>query len=249
MKTSHDLYNPRFPRANQYNATEIFDNSMGPNALWLTEWLTEDMRIQPNMRVLDLGCGRALSSIFFAKEYQSQVTAADLWIEPHENWTRIQQYGLEKQIFPVHADARLLPFAHTYYDLVCCVDSFIYFGTDDNYLDYILKFIRPQGQLAIVIPGLMRDLPEEGVPDHLQNFWGSDCWSWHTLDWWRHHWARTGQVKIEAASTLENGCQHFLHWKLAQEKVGKNPWPDDVDVLKADEGQYIGFIRLIATKL
>jgi ubiquinone/menaquinone biosynthesis C-methylase UbiE len=41
---------------------------MGPNPLWLTEWLCELMDLRPGMRVLDLGCGRAPSSIFLAFE-------------------------------------------------------------------------------------------------------------------------------------------------------------------------------------
>ncbi|MEZ5227484.1 MAG: hypothetical protein R2710_12635 [Acidimicrobiales bacterium] len=46
---------------------------MGPNALWLTEALTEVMTIEPGMKVLDLGCGKAMSSIFLAKEFGAQV--------------------------------------------------------------------------------------------------------------------------------------------------------------------------------
>lgn len=53
---------------------------MGPNVLWLTEFLGQAMELQPGMRVLDMGCGRALSSIFLAKEFGVQVWAADLWI-------------------------------------------------------------------------------------------------------------------------------------------------------------------------
>jgi cyclopropane fatty-acyl-phospholipid synthase-like methyltransferase len=36
------------------------------------------MNLQPGMRVLDLGCGRALSSIFLHREFGLQVWAADL---------------------------------------------------------------------------------------------------------------------------------------------------------------------------
>ena len=35
--------------------------------------------LEPGMRVLDLGCGKGLSSIFLAKEFGVQVWAADLW--------------------------------------------------------------------------------------------------------------------------------------------------------------------------
>ena len=35
------LDNPRFPRASVYPARWVAENQMGPNALWLTEWLCE----------------------------------------------------------------------------------------------------------------------------------------------------------------------------------------------------------------
>jgi cyclopropane fatty-acyl-phospholipid synthase-like methyltransferase len=55
---------------------------MGPNALWLMEHLAERLDLQPGQRVLDLGCGTAITSIFLAREYDVRVHAADLWIEP-----------------------------------------------------------------------------------------------------------------------------------------------------------------------
>ena len=38
-------------------------SSGGANALWLTEWLAEALELRADMRVLDLGCGRAMSSV------------------------------------------------------------------------------------------------------------------------------------------------------------------------------------------
>jgi cyclopropane fatty-acyl-phospholipid synthase-like methyltransferase len=46
---------------------------MGPNVLWLTEFVCEAMDLRAGMRVLDLGCGKALSSIFLAREFAVQV--------------------------------------------------------------------------------------------------------------------------------------------------------------------------------
>ena len=82
-KNNNILYNEKFPFSNKYDPNWVLDNSMGPNALWLTEWLCETMDLKPDMRVLDLGCGRALSSVFLAKEFGVQVWAYDLWIGSH----------------------------------------------------------------------------------------------------------------------------------------------------------------------
>ena len=57
-----------FPRSNQYDPQWIIAYQMGLNPLWLTEWLCEKMPLTPGMRVLDLDCGKGLSSIFLAKE-------------------------------------------------------------------------------------------------------------------------------------------------------------------------------------
>ena len=62
------LRNERFPRSNRYDPKSIIDNQMGLNPLWLTEWVCEELALQPDMRVLDLGCGKGLSSIFLARE-------------------------------------------------------------------------------------------------------------------------------------------------------------------------------------
>lgn len=58
----------QFPRSAPYDPTWVMNNLMGPNVLWLTEFLTQAMDLRPEMRVLDMGCGTAISSIFLAKE-------------------------------------------------------------------------------------------------------------------------------------------------------------------------------------
>ncbi|KPU26977.1 hypothetical protein TR13x_07585 [Caloranaerobacter sp. TR13] len=242
------LYNENFPLSNKYDPEWIFDNSMGPNVLWLSEWLCRKVNLKTNMRVLDLGSGRAISSIFLAKEFGVKVWSYDLWVKPTENWKRIIEKGVGDMVFPIHGDARNMPFADGFFDAIICVDSYIYFGTDDLYLNYLQKFLSPGGIIGVVIPGLMKDF-ENGVPEHLKDFWGQDCWSWHTVDWWKKLWSRTGLVEIEVADTMPDGCEVYTQWKEAQDIVGKNPWPQDTAILKKDAGEYVGFIRLVAKKL
>ncbi|HUP74181.1 MAG TPA: hypothetical protein VM282_14160 [Acidimicrobiales bacterium] len=67
------LHHDRYQRANTYDPQWVFDNQMGPNALWLLESLTEVLPIGAGARVLDLGCGRAMTSIFLAKEFGARV--------------------------------------------------------------------------------------------------------------------------------------------------------------------------------
>ena len=118
------LFNPRFPRSNVYDADWVQANQMGPNALWLMEWLTEGLAIEPGMRVLDLGCGTAMTSIFLAREFGACVWATDLWIPASANHERIVAAGVEDLVVPIHADAHALPFADGFFDAIVSVDVY-----------------------------------------------------------------------------------------------------------------------------
>jgi SAM-dependent methyltransferase len=222
---------------------------MGPNALWLTEWLCKDMALHSGMRVLDLGCGKGLSSIFMAREYKVQVWATDLWISATDNSKRIEQAGLSDQVFPIHADARHLPYAEEFFDAIVCVDAYIYFGTDDLYLDCLHRFVKPGGQIGIVVPGFMQEL-DGPLPEHLVPFWAQQCWSWHTVEWWKRHWGRTGLVEIQLADTMPDGWNTWLRWYQACVAAGddRESLKTDIGVLQADEGEFMGFIRMIAER-
>src|SRR5690606_35616009 len=89
-------------------------NSLGENILHLAESLTQVMNLRPGMRVLALGCGHAISSIFLAREYGVQVWAVDRGIDPTENLARSRELGCEASVFPIRADARALPFPHAF---------------------------------------------------------------------------------------------------------------------------------------
>jgi cyclopropane fatty-acyl-phospholipid synthase-like methyltransferase len=127
------LSRPEYPRSTKYDPQWILDNQMGLNPLWLAEWICRDMPLRPAMRVLDLGCGKTLSSVFLTKEYDVEVWATDLWIAAEDNRQRLEAAGVGKQVLPIHADARSLPFAHDFFDAIVCLDAFIYFGTDGSH--------------------------------------------------------------------------------------------------------------------
>src|ERR1700752_2719186 len=149
MTTDDRLLSERFPRSSLYHPEWVLANaSGGANVLWLTEWLSTALDLRPGMRVLDLGCGRASSSIFLRREFGVEVWATDLWISESENIQRIRDAGVEDDVFPIHADARSLPFAAEFFDAIVSIDSFFYYGTDDLYLNYLARFLKPGGFLG-----------------------------------------------------------------------------------------------------
>ena len=248
------LIKPEFPRSAKYDPIWMMDNQMGPNALWLMEWLCEALELKPGMRVLDLGCGKALSSIFLAREFGVRVYAADLWMSPDHNWRRAAEAAVEDLMCPVKAEAHALPFARGFFDAVVSVDAYQYFGTDELYIDYLSRFVRPGGSLGVVVVGLMREM---GVkpPAHLTEpqsngkvFWESACRSFKTEEFWRRLWSGSPMVADVAADTQPDGWRHWRDFERALEAAGKNIFPSDAEALDKDQGKYLGFVRLTARR-
>lgn len=249
------LENPAYPRSAKYDVAWVLENEMGPNALWLTEWLVEKMDLQPGMRVLDMGCGRAMSSIFLAREFDVRVWANDLWIPATENWQRIQEAGAADRVCPIYAEARSLPYAEGFFDAIVSLDSYQYYGTDDLYLGYFSKFVKPGGQIGIVVPALVRDFDGD-VPEHLTRpapsgvpFWQpAECFCFHTAEWWREHWSQTQLVDVECAELQPDGWRHWLQFEEAKTFAGTNRFDMELPALKADQGRFLGLVRVVARR-
>ncbi len=185
-----------------------------------------------------------MSSIFLHREFGVQVWATDLWFDASENLQRIRDAGVGDDVFPIHADARALPFAAGFFDAIVSIDSFVYYGTDDTYLNYLARLIKPEGRIGIAQAGLMREM-DGPVPAHLREWWSEDQpWSLHSAAWWRRHWGRTGIMDIEVADTLPDGFRRWLDWlRLVA--------PDNatgIGALEADSGGHLGYIRVVGRR-
>ena len=234
----------QFPRSSAYHPEWVITGVSGAaNPLWMTEWLAAALDLEPGMRVLDIGCGRALSSIFLHREFGVQVWATDLWFSVTENLQRIRDAGVENGVFPIHADARSLPFAAEFFDAIVSIDSFVYYGTDDLYLNALARFVKPGGWVGIAGAGLVREIAG-AVPEHLRGWWTPDLWCLHSAAWWRRHWERTGIMDIELADTLPEGWRLWRDWQsvIAPDNVA------EIEALEADRGNYLGYVRLVGRR-
>lgn len=238
---------PEYPRSANYDPDWMLNNRMGPNAVWLAEALAQVMDLRPGMRVLDMGCGKAISSIFLAREFGVQVWATDLWIDASQNWQRIREAGLEDRVFPIHAEAHSLPFARDFFDAVVSLDAYHYFGTADLYLGYYAKFVRSDGQIGIVVPGLRQEI-DTGIPDHLVPYWVWDFCSFHSPQWWRQHWEKTGLVSVEVADMIPDGWKHWLLWQEVCFQQGVTTDQGEADMLRLDGGRNLGFSRMVGRR-
>ena len=174
MQFSHEemlaiMTDKRYPLSNQYAPDWILQNWMGSHCLWLQEAMAQAMSLKPGMRVLDLGCGKALSSIFLAKEFGVKVWAADLKISPTENWKRSREMGVEDSVFPIRADAHDLPFADDYFDAMVSINSLFFYTPDGPFLkEHIFRHVKPGGEIGVVVPCFYKQY--NPVPDALKPY-------------------------------------------------------------------------------
>lgn len=219
-------------------------NMMGPNSMRIIAELAPELHLEPGMRLLDLGCGKGLTSIFLAQEYDVTVFATDLWISATENYERIRALGLDKSVIPIQAEAHNLPFAHGYFDAAVCIDAYHYFGAEPDYLaKHWAPVVKTGGPLAIAVPGLKKDFTA-GVPVELLPYWVENM-NFYSCDWWRALWEASGVVKIRACAEMECFDEAWSDWLSCDNEHARQ----DVGMMKAEGGKYFNLVAMVAEKL
>jgi len=238
----------KYIKSDEYDKLFIANNMMGPNSMWLLEDVCEHLDLKPGMRVLDLGCGKGLTSIFLAKEYGVTVFATDLWITATENFEHFKSMGLGDKIIPIHAEAHDLQYADGFFDAAISIDSYHYFGANDTYLpEHFARLVKNGGQFGIAVPGLTRELDGE-IPKNLRGIWKEemDAFStFHSAEWWRTTWKQSGFVEITSCGEITDAKEIWYEWaKIARERLGFN----DDELLDADTENYMTLVYMTAIK-
>ena len=230
---------------------------MGPNPLLFLEELCEHLDLRPGMKVLDMGCGKGLTSVFLAKEYGVTVFANDLWIGAADNLKRFEAAGVADRVFPINAEAHALPYANGFFDAAVSIDSYQYYGACEYYFPCIYsKLVKSGGQFGIVVPGYTKEY-DNGHPDWAWDFirqqrikhgsefytktrpdeqWGEDMFSFHSHAWWRNLWEKTGLVDITACYDIEDAEGIWRY---------EDGWTEYID---ADTGGDAAFVVMAARK-
>ena len=235
----------KYPLTKKYDQKWIEENWVGPNPLQLLEELCGNLKLSPGMKVLDMGCGKGLTSVFLAKEFGVTVFANDLWIDATENRQRFDAAGVSGRVFPIHAEAHALPYANDFFDAAISVDSYHYYGADEQYFPCTFsKLVKPGGQFGIVSPGTVREYAK-GYPETMKSFWEGELFSFHSAAWWRTLWEKTEIAGITACYDIPDPKGLWYPWaRWSNGHLGFN----DVDFLEADINNEIALIVMTAVK-
>lgn len=240
-----------YPELRGYSWEECHQGSLGGGALFLASEMAQKLELEPGMCILDLGCGRAASSIYLAKHHGVTVIAADHWASPTENWARVQREGLDGKVIPVKMDARDIFFPAGYFDAVFSMNAYLYFGTDDLYLPYLTRFIRDGGRICIAGPCYADELK----PDTPKELLEAESQAYHSPPWWRTHFVKTGLVDILLCLEHPKGREFWLdmvRWIIEDSRNREEPYPDfllhDMVMLLSDEDRFVTYFTLLAEK-
>lgn len=218
---------------------------MGPNAITLLKELSCQIPLEPSMRVLDLGCGRGLTSAYLADTFGVQVFALELWIPATENYLRFRELGLDSRIIPLHGDAGNMPFAEEYFDAVVSVDSYHYFGRDEKYMDSCLApLVKHGGLIALALPGLKKELTD-GLPPEMAFFWTEeDIETIHSAGWWAELLSKSREVELLSVREMDSFDECWADWLACD-----NPYAvGDRRAMEAGAGKYMNFISAVCRR-
>lgn len=235
--------NMNFYKTEKYDKNFLKENMMGPNSMMILEELLNEVPLKAGMRVLDLGCGNGLTSVFLAKEYGVQVFALDLWISATDNYRRFLKNGVDDLIIPIHADAQDMPFAEEFFDAVVSVDAYHYVGNNDTFFpEKVRPLLKKDGIAAIAVPGMKYEV-HENIPEEMKPYWEEEALAmWHSIEWWR--------------PKFEKGLDNLRIWEMScfsqawKDWLGTdNPYAaEDRKMLRADGGRYMNLIGIIGKR-
>ncbi len=228
-----------------FDTNFLQNNMMGPNALMMLKELTESLQLKKGMRVLDLGCGKGLTSIYLAQRFDVQVFAVDLWIPATENFERFKKFDLEDKIIPIHADATALPFADDYFDAVISIDAYHYFGSNAEYFDkHLARLLKSDAQIGLGIPGMKVEFDGQ-IPEEMKPFWPQEVTDTiRSEEWWKKILGESEHFELVRMQEMSCSEQAWQEWLMCDNEHAIG----DREMMKVDDGRYMNVISIVGKK-
>ena len=183
---------------------------MGPGGLFLASDMAERVPIGEGQCVLDLGCGRANTSLFLARAFNVSVHAVDLWISASENLRTVRRENLDDRVVPLNLDiTKRLPFADGYFDIIFCMDAFHYFGARRGFLAHIAKHLKSGGYIVVGNPCFDREFTAP-PPSVYRPPWVKEFSKYHSPLWWKNLFEES---ELFDASVVEEPANGIAYWE------------------------------------
>lgn len=217
----------------------INERLMGPDSTIILNELLDKYENNDDIRILDLGCGKALTSVILAEKYKNAVIyAADLWVDAAENYKFIKEQRYENRIIPLNITAENMPFAYKYFDIIVSIDAYHYFGTEKLFFKEKIKpYLKENGLIFIAVPGMKDDY--EQIPKELKRFISDEDFRFFkSINYYESILKESiKEIKIEEMKCFNEAWDSWL--------AANNPYAvEDIELLKADNGNFLNLIGI-----
>ena len=236
------------PNLSNYSWEEWHEGSLGAGDCFLADEMAQKLDLQPGMRILDIGSGRGYNSCFLAKHYGVIIYAVDAFANPTDVVDVAAKKGVSDNVIPIRADAKNMPFADDFFDAALSLNAFFYFGTDDTYLPYLSRFLKPSALLCVASPCFAKEPDEEtptrfmfDSPDYIEFY------SIHSPQWWKQHFAKYRDISLLSCEEHPLGREIWLdslRWQMQTRPLADIS--NDMSMLIKDTERFVSYFSLLA---
>lgn len=240
--------NNSIKRIDNYKEYFTKEYLMGPNSLRLLDEMLAKYPLKEGGRVMDLGCGMGITSMFLAKEAKVNVFATDLWISATQNAENFKKWGVDDRIIPIHADANDLPYAENYFDAIVSIDAYHYFAAKKGYMqEKILPYLKKGGVLVIAVPGLKEKPFGEDYEIMMEWFEGDKeaYETFQTREWWVDLIGKGDDFEIVLDIDLDCFDEAWNDWFISGHEYGIK----DKRYFDRGMGKYLSFIGFVIRRI
>ena len=222
------------------------DYLMGPNSLRILQELLERSPSLPaaNGLILDLGCGKGLTSFALCHETGARVLANDLWISGEENAARFAAWGVGDRITPVHENADNLRFEKESFDAIVSIDSYHYFAGKEGYFqEKILPFLKKGGLALFGVPGIQEAF--DGKTLELLSPWlGEEAYMLRSVRQWKKILGDSPDVASTEVFELDCFEAAWQDWLATENEFAKGDAASWEQIIRP----YTNFVGMIIRK-
>ena len=201
-----------YPELSNHTWDDVYGkgDKMAPGALYLATEMTRRMNMCPGSSVLDLACGKGVTSEFLARTFDINVAAVDLWITEEFLRSKFQSAGLGHRIRAYNLDAtEPLPFADNQFDSIFCMQAFHSFGGSVDFVHHLLRHLKSDGQICIAGACFNEEFPNDQQSQifNVTDGWDAEYDKYHSPIWWQSLFESSELVEVLQCRELVNGLE------------------------------------------
>jgi sarcosine/dimethylglycine N-methyltransferase len=183
------------------------DEEIGRASRRTVEQMAGWVRLNPDIKVLDVGAGYGGAARFLAKTYGCRVTCLNLSeVENQRNRSMNRAQGLDHLVDVVDGSFEELPFEDNAFDVVWSQDALLHSGDRSRAVEEAVRVLRPGGELIFTDPMAADGTPPAALAPILDRL---KLESMGSPDFYRRHLYRLGMKSVEFRDETPQLANHY----------------------------------------